>query len=348
MQVELLVVEVKTEKIKNAAPMLPTPNPHRSSWRPLKAVLRQFRCESERVLMPRPGHYGAGPPGLGDLVSKPWFWAAMLLLVVWLAFRPRGRTPRRVARGRRSRDGRDAKRRRVQLSPAQRYLEKRGDPKPKVLLASETVFRGRDPDSGGAVVAAEDQDTLRRLVDACDVYILYQEVKSEVTDAELARRAADGLKRAGISGFRSHRVIVCSTTEGRAHIARQVLPRLYADVVAAAVVKVAEFISDPILVVDSARVESRGKVREVPSIAAYFDRFGGARKDAKSRSTVDGKVSSRPAARGVVTGAVEGAAEGAAGATPVRVADSGTMRRRHQVAPSATAAVAAATAAPPS
>ena len=84
--------------------------------------------------------------------------------------------------------------------------------------------------------------------------------------------------------------------------------RLYADVVAAAVVKRNSYRIT--LFVDSARVESRGKVREVPSIAAYFDRFGGARKDAKSRSTVDGKVSSRPAARGVVTGAVEGAAEG--------------------------------------
>ena len=101
--------EHRGKKLRADVPSGRAPKPQ--SDRPLKAVLRQFRCESERVLMPRPGHYGTGSPGLGDVVfepwfwaamlllavrviSKPWFWTAMLLLVAWFAFRPRGRRDR--------------------------------------------------------------------------------------------------------------------------------------------------------------------------------------------------------------------------------------------------------------
>mmetsp|Transcript_24609 Transcript_24609/g.34390 ORF Transcript_24609/g.34390 Transcript_24609/m.34390 type:complete len:278 (-) Transcript_24609:194-1027(-) len=159
------------------------------------------------------------------------------------------------------------------LTSEERYLKGKAGTM-KVLLAAEVIFDDDVADDAKEISFREGVPAkLNTMCGICDVFIVVkQETKEGPHDEDSAINRSSILsafKKAGIleaNGFKSHRIIICSTSSGKGHIARHILPHLYMDVELEPLKMVSPFIQDTILI----GVEGSDRVKAFPSMVEFL------------------------------------------------------------------------------
>uniref|UniRef100_A0A7S0DJF0 Peroxisome biogenesis protein 22 n=1 Tax=Amorphochlora amoebiformis TaxID=1561963 RepID=A0A7S0DJF0_9EUKA len=159
-----------------------------------------------------------------------------------------------------------------QLTASQTYLEGFAVPKPKVLLAAQVIFD--DLDRKEMEVIEEVKDTLRKMCGNTEVYITMSWVDQTAhkpTDEEIKKRVILGLDRSGIiqAGFKTHRIVICSSIKGKAHVARHLMPNLYMDGDLEPLQMVAPHIKDTVMVSEEAPL-TIDRVKHAKNITDFF------------------------------------------------------------------------------
>eukprot|EP00469_Lotharella_globosa_P011953 CAMPEP_0167777950 /NCGR_PEP_ID=MMETSP0111_2-20121227/3986_1 /TAXON_ID=91324 /ORGANISM="Lotharella globosa, Strain CCCM811" /LENGTH=272 /DNA_ID=CAMNT_0007668207 /DNA_START=1 /DNA_END=822 /DNA_ORIENTATION=- len=190
----------------------------------------------------------------------------------------------------RRREGRNRERKTAEsvrrcLTPHQRYLEGQASSRPKVLLASEVIFEHGE-DKKEFTVRSDATATLVKMCKNSDVHVIFRQVEDDPSDEKIKERAISSLSEAGVidAGFQQHRIVVCSTTQGKAHVARHLMPSLYMDVDVLPLKMVSQYIEDTVLVHSSSSTDIPEKVKASPMFSTFFSAI---KKRVEMKNTVE-------------------------------------------------------------
>eukprot|EP00467_Chlorarachnion_reptans_P005432 CAMPEP_0114509860 /NCGR_PEP_ID=MMETSP0109-20121206/13454_1 /TAXON_ID=29199 /ORGANISM="Chlorarachnion reptans, Strain CCCM449" /LENGTH=265 /DNA_ID=CAMNT_0001689079 /DNA_START=171 /DNA_END=968 /DNA_ORIENTATION=- len=216
--------------------------------------------------------------------------AVLVIVVLYAAYCKIQRAKRRRQQNRRNAGAANVPviSRSQQLTPQQKYLELRPGPRPKVLLSSEVIFESVEGDDE-MICREKSSKVLQILCRQCDVFLVIKEEegKDNYGDDRIQKKMLNSLSKEGLidAGFKSHRIIVCSTAMGKAHIARHLAPDLYMDVEAEPLTAVRQHIRDTVMIGDgdSKSVTNLPRVKNLESFFKSATSDGeGSRTESKS------------------------------------------------------------------
>eukprot|EP00466_Bigelowiella_natans_P013583 jgi/Bigna1/137531/aug1.39_g12239 len=218
------------------------------------------------------------------------------------------------------------------LTPEERYLKGKAGTL-KVLLAAEVIFEDTADDKKDISFREGVSAKLNTMCAICDVFIVVkqEETKEQVALGEatgINRRILSAFKKAGITvskegeaaepppppaaaaarGFQKHpllgeqithlvRIVVCSTSSGKGHIARHILPHLYMDVELEPLKMVCPFIQDTILI----GAKGSDKVKAFPSLVDFLTPISMNKSDTKAQNNKHRITSVRQRTKKIVT-----------------------------------------------